>query len=194
MAAELWREVRGQVHKGPMFSVIEDRGFLRKAMAGSTGYYLFSEAGAGVQPLILIGMWNEALNWTAKQGASGIDNRIQTLPDIYMGIALYKPGQRFKGLFPVHDAVKMVAENLTGLVPGSEIMDIGGAISDSIGIGKDLFGGRKKKDKGTLADTPVYVKFSYLQEDGMARIGRGRMAFSNIHPILVKALSAMSPL
>ena len=53
MAAQMWRQVVGQVHRSGS-AVIEDKGHLRGAVTASDGYFWFSEVGAGVQALVLI--------------------------------------------------------------------------------------------------------------------------------------------
>ncbi len=193
MAANMWRIPASKVVKGGQCSVIQDRGMLRSAPAGSKGDYLFSEVGAGVQPLALIGLWHEVLNWLVVRPKKGIDNRINDLPDIYMGISFYRPGQRFVGLFPVHDAAQQLTEGVIGaFAPGNTITDVGGAIGDVYSLGKTLFGKPKKKKVPTLASNEVYIKFSYLQEQDMINVGQRRASFGDIYPRVLKTLSAMA--
>lgn len=192
MAASMWRIPASKVVKGGQFSIIQDRGNLRSAPAGSKGDFIFSEVGAGVQPLALIGLWHEVLNWLATRPTKGIDNKIKDLPDIYMGVSFYRPGQRFVGLFPVHDAVQQLTEGVVGaFAPGSEITDVGGAIGDLYSHSKRLFGKPKKK-KLSLSSTEVYIKFSYLPEQDMIRVGQRRASFGQIYPIVLKTLSGMA--
>ena len=192
---DMYREVRGQLHAGAAGAVIEDRGHLHRALPAGSGDFLFSEAGAGVRALVLIGLWNETLNWLAKHGGKALDNTIKTLPDIYMGITYYRPGERFKGLFPVHAVVNQVAGAITGMVPGTTLTDVAGAVGDIREAGKrmHIFGGKSSK-QAALSTTPVYIKFHYLQGTGMTRIGSGRVSFTDIHSIALRALSAMSPI
>ena len=44
--------------------------------------------------------------------------------------------------------------------------------------------------KAKLASNEVYIKFGYLQEEGMTRIGRGEVSFKARHPIVLERLSA----
>ena len=82
MAAEMWRVPVSEVKLASGGAVIEDLGVLRKAIAASNRQYLFSEVGAGLQALALIGLWHEVLNFLAARPGMGIDNRIKDLPEI----------------------------------------------------------------------------------------------------------------
>src|SRR5690554_1119056 len=98
MSADMWRVPASRVVFGSAGSVIQDNGVLRHASPSSiTGNYLFSEVGAGIQPLALIGRHHEIATWLAKRRETAIENRISDLPDIYMGMCYYTPGQRYKG-------------------------------------------------------------------------------------------------
>jgi hypothetical protein len=175
---------------GGGFSFIQDRGVLRHAATASSGYYLFSEVGAGVQPLALIGLWHEVLNFLVKRSGGGIDNRIVDLPQVYMGLSYYQPGKRFTGLFPVGDAAVQLTKGAMGFVPGNNITDAGGAIGDLIENVGSLF--KKTKTKTySPASNEVYVKFSYLPEEGMAEVGSGKVSFQTIYPHVQSSLSSM---
>jgi hypothetical protein len=212
MAAEMWRVPVSEVKLSTGGAVIEDRGVLRKAQWASNRQYLFSEVGAGVQALALIGLWHEVLNFLAARPNMGIENRIRDLPEIYMGMCYYRPGQRFVGLFPLNDAVTSLVGQVIGMtgagigavLPGaaSAAGQITGAVTEVIGGAKDLKdvseestkfhwrGRQKSKKKQTLATNAVYIKFSYLQEKDMLKIGSGRISFTQLSPIVLKALSA----
>jgi hypothetical protein len=212
MAAEMWRVPVSEVKLASGGAVIEDRGVLRKALAASNRQYLFSEVGAGVQALALIGLWHEVLNFLAARPGMGIENRIKDLPEIYMGMSYYRPGQRFVGLFPLNEAVTSLIGQVAGIagaglgsvLPGaaSAAGQIASGATEVIGGMKDLkdvredstkFHWKKKPEKKSnmsLATNAVYIKFGYLQEKGMERIGSGRVGFKQLHPIVLKALSA----
>ena len=203
MAADMWRIPASVVKKGSLMSFIQDRGVLRHAVtASSNNMYLFSEVGAGVQPLALIGYHHEVLQFLVDRPASGIDNRIGELPAIYMGICFYRPGQRFVGLFPVHDALTEVTKGVVGVGSGgignvvgtggigSTVMEIGGGVSDGVGLWQGLFG-KKKSKQPTLSSTHLYVKFSYLQEKGMEKVGSGTVTFKTLYPVVDKAIKSM---
>ncbi|HTU67731.1 MAG TPA: hypothetical protein VMF52_17405 [Steroidobacteraceae bacterium] len=213
MAAEMWRVPVSEVKFGGGGSVIEDRGVLHRAIAASNRQYLFSEVGAGVKSLALIGLWHEVLNFLAARPSMGIQNRIKELPEIYMGMSYYRPGQRFVGLFPLHDAVKLMVGQVAGIAGAGVGNVLPGATSTAGQIAsgaKEIIGGVKdakdviddgnsfhwkKKGKSakkneSLATNAVYIKFSYLQESGMEEIATGSIGFKALHPVVLKALSA----
>jgi hypothetical protein len=211
MAAEMWRVPVSEVKLASGGAVIEDRGVLRKAILASNRKYLFSEVGAGVQALALIGLWHEVLNFLAARPGCGIDNRIKELPEIYMGMSYYRPGQRFVGLFPLNEAVTSIIGQVAGIagaglgsvLPGasstagqvlSGATEVIGGVKDVRDVRDDStkFHWKKKpesKKKQTLATNAVYIKFSYLQEKGMEKIGSGNVGFKELHPIVLAALS-----
>lgn len=210
MAADFWRVPASVVKKGGGGSVIQDRGVLHHAStASSNGQYLFTETGAGVQALALIGLWHEVLNLLAKRPGCGIDNQIADLPDIYMGVCYYRPGQRFTGLFPVHDAVRDVGGQVVGIAgaglgnvlpeASGPVRQVVSAVNGLIGGAKDgkdalqpVLGGKPKPPNMTLASNDLYIKFSYLPEAGMKRIGSRHVGFDQLHGILRETLSAMA--
>jgi hypothetical protein len=208
MAADFWRVPASVVKVVGGGSVIQDRGVLRHAVP-SGGQYLFSEKGAGVQSLALIGLWNEVLNFLAGRPQGGIENRIVDLPEIYMGVSYYRPGQRFTGLFPVLDAVRDISGQLVGLAGGglgnvlpgptgvvqsafSNVLSAIGAVKDGKDALQPVLQGQAKKPNMRLATQEVYIKFSYLPEGSMKPIGRGRIDFPALHGVVRKALSAMA--
>lgn len=99
----MWREPAPIVKEGKFFSVIQDRGTLQKAVKSSNNEFLFSEKGAGVKPLVLIGSPVEIFEYLKKNETCGIENHLQEIPEIYMGITRYIPRKRFSGLFPLQD-------------------------------------------------------------------------------------------
>ncbi|MCT6980727.1 phage major capsid protein, partial [Salmonella enterica subsp. enterica serovar Oranienburg] len=95
----MWREPKPVVKEGKYYSLIMDRGELQKAVKSSNNNYLFSEKGAGVKPLVLIGSPVEISEFMLQNKTRSIENHIKGLPDIYIGVTKYKPKQRFTGLF-----------------------------------------------------------------------------------------------
>jgi hypothetical protein len=208
MAADFWRVPVSVVKKGGAGSVIQDNGMLQRAQtASSNGQYLFSETGAGVQALALIGLWHEVLNFLAKRPGCGIDNQIADLPEIHMGICYYRPGQRFTGLFPVHDALRDVGSQAVGLAGGgignvlpnvSHAVRVGasaatsliGGIKDAKDALQPVLGGKPKPPNMKLASNELFIKFSYLPEAGMKQIGTRRIGFDRLHAIVRETLSA----
>lgn len=202
MSADMWRVPAPKVKLGKMGSVIQDNGVLRYAATSSvTGNYLFSEVGAGVKPLALIGLRHEITTWLANHRERAIENRLSDLPDIHMGMCYYTPGQRFKGLFPLHDAFQQVAEGAVSIggsfVPSaggaaSTVAEIGGVISDGGSLLQKIFGSRKKKTlKRSPGTHPVYILFTYLPSDRMknlVQIGSGTVKFKDIEHQIIQAM------
>ncbi|OVZ82581.1 hypothetical protein [Yersinia kristensenii] len=174
----LWREPAPIVKEGKYYSLIVDRGQLQKAVRNTNNDYLFSEKGKGIKPLVLIGSPLEISEFLIKNETRGIENHIKELPDIYMGITNYVPKKRFIGLFPLHDLLTKSVEQALKFVPAGTILtDIAGIPSD-LNEMYDVINKLKNKDKsdGTL----LYVKFSYLPEDGMKKVGRKTVSFGKI--------------
>ncbi|EKY4302448.1 TPA: hypothetical protein H2S96_004284 [Salmonella enterica] len=126
----MWRESEPIVKNGKYYSVILDRGELKKAVKGSDNTYHFSEKGAGVKSLVLIGSASDVSEFMFKNATSGIDNDIKELPDIYIGVAPYRPEERFSGLFPLYDLVVQTAGQVTQFIPGSSMTDSAGIPAD----------------------------------------------------------------
>ncbi|MGE4799418.1 hypothetical protein AB8989_03305 [Yersinia hibernica] len=174
----LWREPAPIVKEGKYYSLIVDHGQLQKAVKNTHNDYLFSEQGNGIKPLVLIGSALEISEFLIKNETRGIENHIKELPDIYMGITNYVPQKRFTGLFPLHDLLTQTVEQAAKFVP------VGTIITDAAGIPSDLKAlydvikslRNKEKSDGQL----LYVKFSYLPEDGMKKVGRKTVSFGKI--------------
>ncbi|WP_404705008.1 hypothetical protein [Yersinia vastinensis] len=174
----MWREPVPKVKEGKYYSVIVDRGELQKAVKDSNNEYVFSEQGAGVKPLVLIGTAAEVTEFLLNNETSGIENHIIELPDIYMGIAPYVIKERFTGLFPLNDLLIASVEQVQKFLPFGKI------ITDTAGIPSDLKSlyealhklDTKQKENGEI----LYVKFSYLPEEGMSHIGRKTISFGKV--------------
>ncbi|GGC23695.1 hypothetical protein GCM10011363_45290 [Marivita lacus] len=185
--AAMYRVPTPRISSGGGFSVILDRGELRGASRGGE-CFLFSEAGAGVESLVLIGTLPELKDWSDRYAKYRIENRISELPEIYMGMCPYVPGKRFKGLFPVNDFVVAMVHKSAGIggamlpsgvigslgegLRGESVADIaaeliGKGIEGSKRLRRSVFGLPKKPQK----DLTFYVKINYLQEDDMHFIG-----------------------
>ncbi|MGY2443610.1 hypothetical protein [Pseudomonas sp. SDO52101_S400] len=176
--AGLWRAPAPIVKDGSNYSVILDRGELKKAIAGSNNNYLFTDTGAGVQSLVLIGTSTQLIEFLIKHKDRQIENRISQLPDIYMGIAPFTPQSRFSGLFPLGDAVTDIVTQLTNFIPG------GGAWRDIASIPGTLVGLQAGIDKLSEVQKTsgklLYVKFSYLPEERMVKLGRNAVSFNQV--------------
>lgn len=180
--AGLWRAPAPVLQSGSHYSVILDRGVLKKAIADSRNDYLFSETGAGVQSLVLIGTSTQLIEFLINHKDRLIDNKINELPDIYMGIAPYVPQSRFSGLFPLGDAVTDIISQLTNFIPGGgnwrDIASIPGTLS-GLKSGID-----KLSDPQKQSGKVLYVKFSYLPEDRMIKLGRGSVSLKQALDLL----------
>lgn len=184
---DMWRIPSSKVVQSGRFCFVEDRGMLTRAVVSSkTGNYLFSEVGAGVNPLALIGMHHGIVHFLNMHSARRIENRIATLPDIYMGVAFYTPGKRYKMLDPVGDSALAIVKGIADMAPGTTLTDAAGAAGTIFEMIRSLF--KKKKPKHSLSSTKLYVKFSYLEEKGMVKIGTGSVAMSDIRVALARVL------
>lgn len=174
----LWREPAPALKNGKYGSVILDKGKLTKAVHNGNKEYIFSEKGAGVKPLIIIGTPVQIISFLKKHETRGIENHIKDLQDIYMGITNYRSGERFSGLFPLHDVFIRAVESVQKFLPfGDAVTDAGGIPSDL----KDLYHKIHKLDDNQKSqDEVLYVKFSYLPEEGMVKIGRKSVSFGKI--------------
>ncbi|MFL4555016.1 hypothetical protein ACH19I_00210 [Yersinia kristensenii] len=174
----LWREPAPIVKEGKYYSLIVDRGQLQKAVRNTNNDYLFSEKGNGIKPLVLIGSPLEISEFLLKNETRGIENHIKELPDIYMGITNYVPQKRFTGLFPLHDLLtKSVTQALKFGPIGTIMTDIAGIPSDL----NEMYNVIKKlKNKDKSNGMLLYVKFSYLPEDGMKKVGKKTVSFGKI--------------
>lgn len=174
----LWREPAPIVKEGKYCSLIVDRGELQKAVKSSHSDYLFSEKGSGIRPLVLIGTPLEISEFLIKNETRGIENHINDLPDIYMGITNYVPHKRFSGLFPLHDLLSKTVDQALKFVPvGAILTDAAGMPTDI----KEMYEVIKQLSPKEKADGKVlYVKFSYLPEDGMKKVGSKTVSFGKI--------------
>jgi hypothetical protein len=168
--AEWWRIPAPQVHQGKYFSVIQDRGELTKALPSSKNQYLFSETTAGVKPLAIIGTALQIMELLQRSASRSIVSEIRTLPDIYMGISLYAPRSRFEGLFPANEVMMELYKYASSFIPIPPGVKVGKFFSKLIA---DLLkADAAKKQQGRN----LFVKFSYLPENGMVKVGQGSLS------------------
>ncbi|HVY62581.1 MAG TPA: hypothetical protein VHF22_13055 [Planctomycetota bacterium] len=182
MPAQIFRVKPGEV-KASGYAVIQVNESLVAASTAKDGSYLFSEVGAGVESLVLLGTKQEVRDWLSAKCRSrndsmkfGIRNTIADLPEIYMSIQRYKPGARFTGLFPMGDAVQAIFDSVksmvdaSGIVPGETITDLLGAIQakgDIVGalekakVSDNVY---KAKKPPSEASGKLYVQFHYLKD------------------------------
>lgn len=183
----LYRIPVPEVKKGENYSVIEDRGVLRAAIADSAGNFLFSEQGAGVKPLAIIGTASEIIDFLIKKENRQIKNTIDDLPEIYVGVDYYIPEERYEGLFPVGDSITDLVKGVSGFAPGDTITDIAGILKDVVDTGKDILA--KKRSKKKFDPKILYVKISYLPEEGLTKVAERQISFGRIAQILASSLT-----
>lgn len=172
-----WRVPAPELKAGKHGSVIIDRGQLQKAVAASNNHYLFSETGAGVQSLVIVGTAVQVMEFLLTHQQRGLESQIKALPKIYMGISPYKPKERFSGVFPANELLSSVAGFLSSLIPTPDWTALIG-LPDQLNTLKQAIDGASpaSKAKGDL----LYVKFSYLPEDNMVEMGRGKISFKEV--------------
>lgn len=191
MTARMFRAPVSIVRKSGFGSVIQDNGVVRGAPPASNGYFLFSEVGAGVKPLCLIGAWDDVLRFLLERKHSGIQNQIADLPEIYMSVEKYRPRPRFVGLFPFHDAIVDLVEKLTDFFPGNQATDIVGGIKN---IRDGIQGGGYAKTYSSRPSAPsnlVAISWHYLQSKGMEEIGSGTITFAAMYGVIDNKLRSI---
>ncbi|HEX8594146.1 MAG TPA: hypothetical protein VF682_12835 [Pseudomonas sp.] len=172
-----WRAPVAVLKNGKYGSVIIDRGELKKAVPASNNQYLFSETGAGLQTLVIVGTPLQITDFLLSHQNQGIDNRIAALPDIYMGIAPFKPRERFSGVFPIGDTLVAVASYFASVIPVPDWVSLVSSPTSLDAMRKSISGlNDAQKQSGQL----LYVKFSYLPEDGMQKIGKKTVSFKQV--------------
>ncbi|MEN0105717.1 MAG: hypothetical protein AAGC84_04745 [Pseudomonas sp.] len=183
-----WRVPAPQVKAGRYLSVIEDRGVLKKAVADSHSNYLFSETGAGVQPLAIIGTRMEIAAYLMGIKGRKLVNSIAELPDIYMGVSPYVVGERFRGLFPAQDFGTQLFTQLVKFFPDVAQLKLPPFVEAAglPGDAKELLGVLEKfnQQQGEQLGGVVYVKFGYLPEEKMTRIGRKEVSLAAVLNLL----------
>jgi hypothetical protein len=178
-----WRVPAPVLHSGKYGSVIIDRGELKKAVAASNNHYLFSETGPGVQPLVMVGTELQIMEFLLTRQQHGITSQIKSLPDIYMGISLFTPRARFAGTFPIGDTLVAVASYFASVIPVPDWVSLAASPTSLEAIRKSIVGlSDAKKQAGKL----LYVKFSYLPEDGMEKIAKGSVSFKQVLEVIQK--------
>jgi len=179
--AEWWRMPAPLLHLGKYHSVILDRGEMSKAVPSSKNQYLFSEAGAGTKPLVIIGTALQVLELLERHASRSLASDIKALPDIYMGISLYEPKKRFEGVFPLNEVAMDVFKfgiAVWGSYRDSKPEKIARFIADL------LKSNHKEKQKGRN----LCIKFSYLPEDGMVKIAKAQITCKALQKMLLDHL------
>ena len=178
-----WRVPAPVLHSGKYGSVIIDRGELQKAVAGSKNYYLFSDTVVGAQSLIIVGTPLQIMEFLLSRETHGIESQIKSLPDIYMGIAPFKAKERFSGIFPIGDTLVVVVKYFANVIPVPDWVVLAASPTTLNDMRKSLVGlNDVQKQKGQL----LYVKFSYLKEDGMEKIASQSISFKQVAEAIQK--------
>lgn len=191
----MWRVPVPQVHKGDYFSLIEDRGELVNAIADSNTNYLFAETvnatgTLATRPLAIIGTLSDIVDFLIKNKNRKIQNRIAELPNIYLGIAPYRPKNRFRGLFPAEDFGNQLFSQLMNFFPDLaginvpafvEVAAIPSTLDDLWSAIQRL---KERDDANSSGDNMLFVKFSYLPEDNMQHIATGEISLAQVLNVL----------
>jgi len=181
-AAEWWRVPAPQLRAGKRHSVILDRGEMTKAVADSKNQYLFSEAGAGVKPLAIVGTALQIVELLEHSNKRSICSQIKGMPHIYMGVSLYEPKKQFEGVFPLNEMAmelfKFAMAVLNSMRGMSTIEQTARFVAELIKANT------KEKQQGKN----LFVKFSYLQEDGMFKVGTSNVSCKEIQQQLLAHL------
>lgn len=179
---EMYREPNQKLLAGKHFSIVIDRGKFQKAIRDSSGNYLFSEVGAGVKPLVLIGTMPEIVEFLYEKRKLEIHNTIKSLPFVYISASYYHPKERFEGIFPVHQAINQFTQSLLDFVPVPDkvatLTDLLGNTNALQAVLRDSFSNTKKKPspKSKL----IYLKISYLHDVGAIKVGEKVVPLASI--------------
>jgi hypothetical protein len=177
MPAEIYRVASGEVHAVGTI-LFEDAGALRHAVQDTHGNYSFSEAGAGVQPLAIIGTEVGVKNFFITHSSAKLVSTVPENLTMYMSVEAYRPTPRYETLNPVGDSTNAVAAAAASFAPGNMFTEIAGAIGDSVSSLKKLFVEEKKpKKKRAAAPLKYCIGLHYLPGDRMERIGSASIEF-----------------
>jgi len=189
VAAYMYRIKKGKVHASGS-AVIEDRGYLYRAASAGDKNFLFSERGAGVDEMALVGTRQEIMIWLGQHYLHRIENRIADLPDIFLGVEPYVPGQRYKGLFPLHDTLKAIFDSSVGIFgPGNTSTDIIGGANDlkaALEFKPEI--GHSERRTPPKYSGELYIKFSYLQGEKMEWIASNQISLKTVRELLQKVI------
>jgi hypothetical protein len=174
-----WRVVSPVLHNGKYGSVIvaEEGRHPATVSSSSPSRYLFDETVIAARSLVIVGTAMQVLEFLLTHQQRGIENRIKELPDIYMGIAPYKPKKQFSGVFPIGDTLVSVIKFFTGLVnvPSWAALPI-----SAIDLKSVLSSIQALSDSEKIKGEVLYVKFGYMPEDGMQKIATKSITFKQV--------------
>lgn len=185
----LWRSAAPELKAGRYRSIIQENKDLRLAVASSAGSYLFSEAGAGVHPLVFVGTLLQIAKYLAANEDGRIVNTIRELPNLYAGLDVFQPKAPFKEVFSLGAIATQVTRSLLDFFPSGS--GLGGAIADLLNRGLSLGDlVRKIATNTVLLDaveqedkrrSKLYVlRVSYLPEEGLKQVATGEIRFGTL--------------
>ena len=185
----LFRSAAPELKAGRYRSIIQENKDLRLAVASSDGSYLFSEAGAGVQPLVFVGTLLQISKYLAANENRRIVSTIRELPNLYAGLDAFKPKEPFKEVFSLGTVATQVTRSLLDFFPSGS--GLGGAIADLLNGGLSL-GDLVKRiatntvlldavEKEDKRRSKLYIlRVSYLPEDGLKQVATGEIRFGTL--------------
>lgn len=185
----LWRAAAPELKTGRYRSIIQDNKDLRLAVAGSDGNYLFSETGAGVQPLVFIGTLLQISRYLSANADRRIVNTIRELPQLYAGIDVFQPREPFKEVFSLGTIATQVTRSLLDFFPSGS--GLAGAVADLLNGGLSLADMVRRivsntvlldaVDKEDKRRSKLYIlRVSYLPEDGLKQVATGDIRFGTL--------------
>lgn len=174
----MWRWPVSEVKLGKGGSVLEDRGSLRKAIKNSRGWFQLSEHGEGRKPLVIVGSRSQVLAFFRRHAASGIENTVPELPQIYMGVSSYVPKAQYRKLTPHNDAALMLANMAIWTGAGPYMQDPSN-VASACGTLYDYVRKVLRPGIAESSDKPdaICVTFSYMPGAGMREVGCRKLAF-----------------
>ncbi|MCU8036428.1 MULTISPECIES: hypothetical protein [unclassified Shewanella] len=172
-----WRDPSTIVIQGSFFSIMQVTDDMTKAIKDSKGQYLFSEVGAGIKAIVLIGTAVQVFNFLEKNSSVFIENKIKELPDIYIGVTNYIKKAKYVGLFPLQDILVQTVNQASAFVPGNIVTDAGGVPLNLKGL-YDITNSMSYKEQST--GQLLYVKISYFKEDKMEFVSKYRISLGDV--------------
>lgn len=179
-----WRVSAPVLHNGKYDSVIIDRGEWKKALPSSTNLrHVFEDTTSGARSLIIVGTPLQIFEFLLSHQKHGVESRIKSLPDIYVGVAKFQPMARFEGIFPIGDTLVSVVKYFAGTVNVPSWAALPIAAKDL----KDVFGSIEKlSDQQKQHGEVLYMKFSYFKETGMEKIATQNISFLQLAEEIVR--------
>jgi len=191
----LWRIPAPVIKSGKYSSLIVDSGDLKKAIPDSNNNFLFAESSGNaptdaIKPLAFIGTLAELTNYLIEYKNRKVITKITSLDKLYIGISKYKPKERFTGVFPLQDVGIKLFSQLVSLYPDFTGLKVP-AFAEAGGIPntlKDLISTILKlktdDDNNAKKDDILFLKISYLPEEGMTEVKSSEISFASLLNLL----------